>query len=74
MIPFAIILAVFFDIIPLQKFKELRKVFIVFSFFISAVITPPDILSQIVISILIIILYEMGIIFSHTKLLFKKST
>lgn len=72
MIPFAIILAVFFNIIALEKFKELRKAFIIFSFFISAVITPPDILSQIVISLLIIILYEIGIFISHVRLLFKK--
>ncbi len=72
MIPFAIILAVLFNIITLEKFKELRKVFIVFSFFISAAITPPDILSQIVISLLIIILYETGIFIAHIKLFFKK--
>lgn len=71
MIPFALILAVFFNIVTLDKFKELRKVFIIFSFFISATITPPDVLSQIVVSILIIILYEIGILLAHFKLLFK---
>lgn len=72
MIPFAIILAVFFNIISIDKFKELRKFFIIFAFFIAAAITPPDILSQIVISLLIIILYEVGIFFAHIKLIFKK--
>jgi len=72
MIPFAIVLAVFFNIVSIEKFKELRKVFIIFSFFIAASITPPDILSQIIISTFIIILYEFGLLISHIKLLFNK--
>lgn len=70
MIPFAIVLAVFFNIVTIEKFKEFRKAFIVLSFFIAAVLTPPDLLSQILLSVIIIILFEIGILISHLKLLF----
>ncbi len=44
--------------------KKYRRHAIVAILIISAVITPPDILSQIIVSIPIIILYEVGILFS----------
>jgi sec-independent protein translocase protein TatC len=44
--------------------KKYRRHAIVVILIISAIITPPDILSQIIVSIPIIILYEVGILFS----------
>lgn len=44
--------------------KKYRRHAIVVILIISAVITPPDILSQIIVSIPIILLYEVGILFS----------
>lgn len=44
--------------------KKYRRHAIVAILIISAIITPPDILSQIIVSIPIIILYEVGILFS----------
>jgi sec-independent protein translocase protein TatC len=44
--------------------KKYRRHAIVVILIISAVITPPDMLSQIIVSIPIIVLYEIGIIVS----------
>jgi sec-independent protein translocase protein TatC len=44
--------------------KKYRRHAIVVILIISAIITPPDILSQVIVSIPIIILYEVGILFS----------
>jgi sec-independent protein translocase protein TatC len=44
--------------------KKYRRHAIVVILIISAVITPPDILSQIIVSIPIIVLYEIGIVVS----------
>lgn len=69
-VPFSIFLLVHFKIMELKKLIELRKAFIILSFIISAVITPPDILSQILVSVIIIILYEVGILIARLRLLF----
>jgi sec-independent protein translocase protein TatC len=44
--------------------KKYRRHAIVVILIISAVITPPDMLSQIIVSIPIIVLYEIGIVVS----------
>jgi len=43
--------------------SEKRKYVIVFIFIVSALLTPPDIISQILLALPLIILYEIGIIF-----------
>lgn len=66
-IPFSVFLLVHFKIIEIKKLVELRKAFIIFSFIISAVITPPDILSQILVSAIIIALFEIGLVIAKLK-------
>jgi sec-independent protein translocase protein TatC len=44
--------------------KKYRKIMIVVIFFASAVITPPDVFSQIMVAIPLLLLYETGIIIS----------
>jgi sec-independent protein translocase protein TatC len=67
MIPFAIFIMVFFKLITVEKLLELRRVFILLSFIIAALLTPPDILSQILLSAIIIALFELGILIVRTK-------
>jgi sec-independent protein translocase protein TatC len=49
-------------IITADFLKKYRKHAIVGVLIISAIITPPDVISQIVVSIPILILYEVGVI------------
>ena len=50
-----------------------RKVMIVIIFFIAAIITPPDIISQIMVAIPIVLLYELSILLSKVIYKMKKT-
>lgn len=61
-VPIVVILLVRFGIVPLQKLKEARPYIIVGAFVVAAVVTPPDILSQIMMAVPLWLLYEAGVI------------
>lgn len=67
-IPFAIFLMIHFKMIELKRLIELRKGFIILAFVISAIITPPDVLSQIIVSVIIIALFEIGLLIARLRL------
>jgi sec-independent protein translocase protein TatC len=48
-------------IVTVQQLKEFRGYFIVGAFVIAAIVTPPDVLSQLFLAIPLVILYEVGI-------------
>jgi sec-independent protein translocase protein TatC len=48
-------------IITSQKLKEKRRYFIVFAFIIAAVLTPPDVISQLSLALPLLVLYEGSI-------------
>jgi sec-independent protein translocase protein TatC len=48
-------------IVPLAKLKEIRPYVIVGAFVISAVVTPPDVLSQLLLAVPMTLLYELGL-------------
>ncbi len=48
-------------IVTVQQLKEFRGYFIVAAFVIAAVVTPPDVLSQLFLAVPLVILYEVGI-------------
>ena len=50
--------------------KKFRRYLIVIAFLIAAILTPPDITSQLMLALPIIILYEIGVVISYV--LFKK--
>jgi sec-independent protein translocase protein TatC len=50
------------NVVTLKKLKEIRPYVIVGAFVISAVVTPPDVFSQLILAIPLIVLYEAGII------------
>lgn len=52
------------NIITKKKFKEKRNYVIIFSFVIGMLLTPPDVISQIVLAIPIWFLFELGLFFS----------
>lgn len=61
-VPVAVILLVKAGVVSVEKFKEARPYVIVGAFVIAAIITPPDVISQLMLAIPMIILYEVGIV------------
>ncbi|QMV75177.1 twin-arginine translocase subunit TatC [Comamonas piscis] len=61
-VPIVVILLVRLGIVDIAKLKSFRGYFIVLSFVIAAVVTPPDVLSQISLAVPMCILYEIGIL------------
>jgi sec-independent protein translocase protein TatC len=49
-------------VVTVEKLKEIRSYVIVGAFVIAAVVTPPDVLSQLLLAIPMCLLYEVGII------------
>ncbi len=48
-------------LVSIEKLREFRSYFIVIAFIIAAVITPPDVVSQLALAIPMCLLYEVGI-------------
>jgi len=61
-VPIVVVLLVKFNIVTVEKLKEFRGYFVVLSFVIAAVVTPPDVISQLALAIPMCLLYELGII------------
>ena len=49
-------------LLTVEKLKEWRSYFIVGAFVVAAVVTPPDVVSQLALAIPMCILYELGIV------------
>ena len=60
-VPIVVILLVRMNMVSIQKLKDFRGYFIVLSFVIAAVVTPPDVISQLALAVPMCILYELGI-------------
>lgn len=61
-VPIVVIVLVAFNIVSLEKLREWRSYVIVGAFVIAAVVTPPDVLSQLLLAIPMCILYEVGLL------------
>jgi sec-independent protein translocase protein TatC len=61
-VPIAVILCVKVGIVTVAKLREIRPYVIVGAFVVAAVVTPPDVLSQLLLAVPLCILYEAGII------------
>ena len=60
-VPVVLVILARMGIVTVAKFKEFRSYFIVIAFVIAAVVTPPDVVSQLALAIPMCILYEVGI-------------
>ena len=60
-VPVALIVLVRMGIVQIEKLKEFRPYFIVGAFIVAAVVTPPDVVSQLALGIPMCLLYELGI-------------
>jgi sec-independent protein translocase protein TatC len=61
-VPIVVVILVRMGVVTIQKLKQIRPYVVVGAFVISAVVTPPDVFSQLILAIPLIVLYEAGII------------
>ena len=71
-VPIAVIVLARMNIVSIEKLKAFRGYFIVLAFVIAAIVTPPDVVSQLALAIPMCLLYEVGIwsaqlFIRHTK-------
>lgn len=61
-VPVALVVLVKLGVVTVEKLKEWRSYFIVGAFVVAAVVTPPDVVSQLALALPMCLLYEVGII------------
>ena len=64
-VPVVLVVLVKLGMVTVDKLKEWRSYFVVLAFIVAAVVTPPDVVSQLALAIPMCILYELGIIFAR---------
>jgi len=64
-VPIVVMLLVRFEIVTVEKLKTFRGYFIVVAFVVAAVVTPPDVISQLALAVPMCVLYEIGILGSR---------
>ena len=60
-VPVVVVVLARMGLVSIEKLKEFRSYFIVVAFIVAAIITPPDIVSQLALAIPMCVLYEVGI-------------
>ena len=60
-VPVVVVVLVKLGMVRIAKLKEIRPYVIVGAFVIAAIVTPPDVLSQLLLAVPLCILYELGI-------------
>lgn len=60
-VPVVVIVLVRMGMVSVQKLKEIRPYVIVGAFVVAAIVTPPDVVSQLMLALPLCLLYEVGI-------------
>jgi sec-independent protein translocase protein TatC len=60
-VPVVVVVLARLGVVSIDKLKEFRAYFVVLAFVVAAVITPPDVVSQLALAISMCLLYEVGI-------------
>jgi sec-independent protein translocase protein TatC len=60
-VPVVVLLLVRFNMVSLEKLRAFRGYFIVVAFVIAAIVTPPDVISQLSLAVPMCLLYEVGL-------------
>ncbi len=60
-VPIVVVVLARLGVVSIEKLKAFRSYFIVVAFIIAAVVTPPDVVSQLALAIPMCLLYEVGI-------------
>lgn len=61
-VPVALVVLVKLGVVSVEKLKEWRSYFIVGAFVVAAIVTPPDVVSQLALAVPMCLLYEIGIL------------
>src|SRR5512134_2877706 len=61
-VPIAVVLLVYMGAVSVEQLREARPYFIVASFVVAAIVTPPDVISQLLLATPLCLLYEVGVI------------
>ena len=61
-VPIVVVLLVRMGVLTVKKLRQIRPYVIVGAFIVAAVVTPPDVFSQLILALPLIVLYEAGII------------
>lgn len=64
-VPVVVILLVRFGIVSLEKLRDARPYVVVGAFVIAAVVTPPDVLSQFLLAVPMVLLFEAGLLIAR---------
>jgi len=70
-VPVVVIVLVRMGLVSVQKLRQIRPYVIVGAFVIAAIVTPPDVMSQLLLAIPLCILYEVGLLLAP---IFEKAT
>ncbi len=60
-VPIAVVVLARMGIVSIQKLRDFRGYFIVLAFVVAAIVTPPDVVSQLSLAIPMCLLYQVGI-------------
>jgi len=60
-VPIVVIVLARMKVVSIEKLKAFRSYFVVLAFVIAAIVTPPDVVSQLALAIPMCLLYEVGI-------------
>ena len=60
-VPIVVVVLARIGLVTIEQLRAFRSYFIVLAFIIAAVLTPPDIVSQLALAIPMVLLYEVGI-------------
>ena len=60
-VPIVVVVLTRMGVVSVAKLREFRRYFIIIAFIISAVITPPDMISMLSLAIPMCLLYEVGL-------------
>jgi sec-independent protein translocase protein TatC len=60
-VPIVVVVLARLGVVSIEKLKQFRGYFIVVAFVVAAVITPPDVVSQLALAVPMCLLYEVGI-------------
>jgi sec-independent protein translocase protein TatC len=60
-VPVAVVVLVRFGVVSLEKLRDFRPYAIVGAFIVAAVVTPPDVTSQLMLALPMCLLYELGL-------------
>jgi sec-independent protein translocase protein TatC len=64
-VPVVVLVLVRAGVVSLQKLREIRPYAIVGAFVIAAVVTPPDVMSQLMLAVPLVLLFELGLLLAR---------